>query len=153
MDALQVVTDRADRLKTKRQRKHIDQLSDLVIHDCFTGGSVPAELFTVEFWNDLALSMKPDGILVVVRTLHMALSYTRLIIFAGLQNFAGILRSEASQAVFRTLWYSFPQCRAFQDKYGNKDEATGDELANMVSFHMRLIGIGLLTYLLPCLLR
>lgn len=67
-DGLQVVTDRAHRLRNM-SRDDVE-LSDLVIHDCFTGGSVPAELFTVDFWNDLALSMKPDGILVVVRAIE-----------------------------------------------------------------------------------
>ena len=40
--------------------------TDYVIHDCFTGGSVPAELFTKEFWWDLTMTMKTDGVLVVV---------------------------------------------------------------------------------------
>ncbi|KAJ9123297.1 hypothetical protein QFC22_001495 [Naganishia vaughanmartiniae] len=79
--------------------------------------------------------MKPDGILVVVSALQGASRHEPAFIFIGrcpLQNFAGILQSQASQAVFKTLWFSFPQCRAFQDKYGHKDEETRDQLANMV---------------------
>lgn len=64
-DGLHFVTSRANRLRQLQGSGH-SELSDLVIHDCFTGGSVPLELFTVEFWRDLALSIKPDGILVVV---------------------------------------------------------------------------------------
>jgi hypothetical protein len=49
------------------------------------------------------------------------------------QNFVGVLESEASRAVFDTLWHSFPQCRVFQDKFGQKDPADAEALANMVS--------------------
>lgn len=65
-DGLHFVTARANRLRQSRKDPNIDELSDLVIHDCFTGGNVPADLFIMEFWNDLALSIKADGILVVV---------------------------------------------------------------------------------------
>jgi spermidine synthase len=41
---------------------------DYVIHDCFTGGSVPHELFTCEFWEDMRMIMKTDGVLAVVST-------------------------------------------------------------------------------------
>jgi spermidine synthase len=40
--------------------------NDYVVHDCFTGGSVPAELFTREFWWDLVMSVKTDGVVVIV---------------------------------------------------------------------------------------
>jgi spermidine synthase len=69
-DGLQAVTARADRLRPLQSSGH-SGLSDLVIHDCFTGGSVPLELFTLEFWADLALSIKPDGILVVVSPMRL----------------------------------------------------------------------------------
>ena len=39
---------------------------DYVVHDCFTGGGVPAHLFTVEFWEDLKVIMNPDGVVAVV---------------------------------------------------------------------------------------
>jgi hypothetical protein len=48
------------------------------------------------------------------------------------QNFAGILQSRASQAVFATLLDVFPQCRAFQDVHGIPENPTGKELINMV---------------------
>ncbi len=40
---------------------------DFVVHDCFTGGFVPPELFTIEFWSDLAMLVKTDGIVAIVR--------------------------------------------------------------------------------------
>lgn len=39
---------------------------DYVVHDCFSGGGVPAHLFTLEFWEDLKTIMKPEGVVAVV---------------------------------------------------------------------------------------
>jgi spermidine synthase len=69
-DALKVVRERSQRMRVEGT-KDID-LSDLVIHDCFTGGSVPGELFTSAFWRQLAMSIKPSGILVVVSAARQA---------------------------------------------------------------------------------
>lgn len=38
----------------------------LVVQDCFSGGMVPGELFTVGFWEDLKVGMRSDGIVAVV---------------------------------------------------------------------------------------
>ncbi|WVQ99437.1 hypothetical protein IAU59_006572 [Kwoniella sp. CBS 9459] len=85
---------------------------DIVIQDCFTGGSVPGEMFTLEFWEDVGELMKDDGIVAM--------------------NFAGILKSKASKAVLVTLLPVFPQCRAFGDGF-EKDQGP-DDLVNMVVF-------------------
>jgi len=55
-----------------KQRRSIEAgrkeiLFDIVVHDCFSGGGVPQHIFTVEFWDDLKVTMQPEGILVVVR--------------------------------------------------------------------------------------
>ena len=39
---------------------------DVIVHDCFSGGGVPAHLFTTEFWSDLRSIVSPDGIVAVV---------------------------------------------------------------------------------------
>jgi len=39
---------------------------DYVVHDCYSGGGVPAHLFTVQFWEDLKIVMNPDGVVAVV---------------------------------------------------------------------------------------
>lgn len=39
---------------------------DYVVHDCFSGGGVPAHLFTLQFWEDLKIVMNPDGVVAVV---------------------------------------------------------------------------------------
>ncbi|WVF71495.1 hypothetical protein IAT40_006301 [Kwoniella sp. CBS 6097] len=85
---------------------------DIVVQDCFTGGSVPGEMFTLDFWEDLGDLMKDDGIVAM--------------------NFAGILKSKASKAVLVTLLTGFPQCRAFGDGF-EKDQGPND-LVNMVVF-------------------
>jgi spermidine synthase len=41
-------------------------LFDIVVHDCFSGGSVPEHIFTTEFWEDVKETMQPEGIVVVV---------------------------------------------------------------------------------------
>ncbi|WRT66420.1 uncharacterized protein IL334_003376 [Kwoniella shivajii] len=85
---------------------------DYVIQDCFTGGTVPGELFTYQFWQDLGEVTKVDGIIAM--------------------NFAGILKSKASKAVLVTLLSVFPQCRAFGDGF-EADQGPND-LVNMVVF-------------------
>jgi spermidine synthase len=37
-----------------------------VIQDCFSGGSVPEEMFTKEFWTDLVENLEQDGIVTMV---------------------------------------------------------------------------------------
>jgi hypothetical protein len=41
-------------------------LFDIVVHDCFSGGGVPEHIFTMEFWVDLRALMVPNGVLAVV---------------------------------------------------------------------------------------
>ncbi|KAH9049711.1 hypothetical protein EDB84DRAFT_1452714 [Lactarius hengduanensis] len=60
---------------------------DYVVHDCFSGGGVPAHLFTV--------IMNPDGVVAV--------------------NFAGKIDSHPAKAILFTLQRSFGQCRVFHD--------------------------------------
>lgn len=43
---------------------------DYIIHDVFTGGAEPAELFTLEFLSGLHALLKPDGIIAIVSTAH-----------------------------------------------------------------------------------
>ena len=40
---------------------------DYIIHDVFTGGAEPTELFTLEFLSGLSLLLKFDGIVAIVR--------------------------------------------------------------------------------------
>ncbi|KAK4699343.1 hypothetical protein P7C70_g6917, partial [Phenoliferia sp. Uapishka_3] len=71
------------------------QKYDYIIHDVFTGGSVPSSLFTTEFWSLTSRSLLPTGIVAV--------------------NFAGNITSLSSHLVLHTLLSSFPHCRAWED--------------------------------------
>ncbi|KAI9513326.1 hypothetical protein F5148DRAFT_294350 [Russula earlei] len=68
---------------------------DYVVHDCFSGGVVPAHLFTLQFWEDLKTIMNPDGVVAV--------------------NFAGRMNSDPARAILATLQTSFGQCRVLHD--------------------------------------
>jgi len=56
----------AEVIRTQSER-HQEDLYDIVIHDCFSGGGVPEHIFTVEFWEELKSIMHPDGLVAVVR--------------------------------------------------------------------------------------
>ncbi|WWC89273.1 uncharacterized protein L201_004194 [Kwoniella dendrophila CBS 6074] len=103
-----------NQLATMKADNETDQESipiwDYVIQDCFTGGSVPGQMFTKEFWEELGEVVKDDGIITM--------------------NFVGILTSKASKAVLVTLTSVFPQCRAFSDAF-DVNQAP-DEIVNMV---------------------
>jgi hypothetical protein len=44
---------------------------DIVIHDVFTGGAEPVDLFTLEFLSNLSALLKLDGVIAIVRNLHL----------------------------------------------------------------------------------
>lgn len=50
----------------RRSGDHVGQKWDLVVQDCFTGGSVPGEMFTAEFWSDLKENVAENGIVAMV---------------------------------------------------------------------------------------
>ncbi|ORY33952.1 hypothetical protein BCR39DRAFT_592578 [Naematelia encephala] len=82
------------------------------IQDCFTGGSVPGEMFTREFWTDLSELIEVDGIVAI--------------------NLAGVRNSKATRAALVTILSVFSQCRAFGDVA--EAHRGDDELVNLVVF-------------------
>ena len=44
----------------------VDERFDYVIHDLQTGGKYPSHAFTMEFWRDVKVLLKDDGIVSVV---------------------------------------------------------------------------------------
>lgn len=42
---------------------------DYIVHDVFTGGAEPLELFTLEFLRDLKSLLKEDGVIAIVRVI------------------------------------------------------------------------------------
>ncbi|EJT96895.1 hypothetical protein DACRYDRAFT_119717 [Dacryopinax primogenitus] len=84
-----------------------------IVHDVFTGGGVPAHMFTVEVFQELKPLLKPDGVLAV--------------------NVVGELGGNAGRAVWVTLNHAFAdgKCRAFYDLPAPPKKG---EMANMVVF-------------------
>ncbi|KAI0068717.1 hypothetical protein BV25DRAFT_1873861 [Artomyces pyxidatus] len=109
-DASKVVYD-----KKKEVEKGTGTTYDFVIHDCFSGGSVPDHLYTVQFWDNLKAIMNPEGIVAV--------------------NYAGMLGSNPARAVLLTLQKSFGQCRAFHDgSAALSEEELLKDFTNLVIF-------------------
>lgn len=80
------------RYEVKKLNKHYD----FIIHDCFTGGSEPTHLLTVEMLSDLRRLLKPDGILAL--------------------NYVGFTRGEGTDAVasvYKTLKSVLPNVKVF----------------------------------------
>ena len=76
--------------------RRLDQQYDFIVHDCFTGGSVPSHLLSVEMLRDLDRLLKDDGLLAL--------------------NFVGFTEgpeAAAAAAVYRTLGEVFPHRLAF----------------------------------------
>ncbi|KAG8895077.1 hypothetical protein FRC00_008043, partial [Tulasnella sp. 408] len=116
MDGRKYVQERAKFVNSLSQDARDEQRYDYVVHDVFTGGSVPAHLFTKEMWDDVKTVMRPDGILAV--------------------NFAGYLVSDASRSILTTLEESFELCRVFHDRIEEIDSGLSkdDEFINVVFF-------------------
>ncbi len=80
--------------------RHLTEKYDLIIHDCFTGGSEPAHLLTVETLTQLKNLLTSDGILAV--------------------NFVALLdgKSRALPTIGKTLEQVFPQQALFISEPG-----------------------------------
>ncbi|CAK5262781.1 unnamed protein product [Mycena citricolor] len=97
------------------EARNEENVFDIIVHDCFSGGGVPEHIFTLEFWNALRTTLHPEGVLVV--------------------NIAGTVTSEATRLVSQTLLKSFGHCRAFHDSPESlKIEQYETELMNFVFF-------------------
>ncbi|MCX8049495.1 MAG: fused MFS/spermidine synthase [Methylohalobius sp.] len=79
----------------RTQVRQIPHLYDLIIHDCFTGGSEPVHLLTQEAFQDLRAKLRPEGVL--------------LLNFVGFRQGPG---RQALDAVWRTLRSVFSQVEA-----------------------------------------
>jgi hypothetical protein len=111
-DARKWVVKRSDAIESGANLPRFD----IVIHDCFSGGGVPSQLFTKEFWGNLKRVVDTEGVVVVV--CH-AFFFLLASCSCSAQNFAGIVQSEASSLVVNTLLDSFNgNCRGFHDLFG-----------------------------------
>ena len=58
-DAVEIVNDMQSRVGN-------DHLYSYIVHDVFTGGAEPIDLFTQEFFEGLSNLLKPDGVIAIV---------------------------------------------------------------------------------------
>ncbi|KAI9592776.1 hypothetical protein BDF19DRAFT_425167 [Syncephalis fuscata] len=75
-----------------------DASYDYILHDVFTGGSVPKQLFSLEFIKEIQRVLKPDGVLTL--------------------NFVGSIDGEDAKAmlsIWRTLQEVFPHVAGFKE--------------------------------------
>ncbi|EXJ80446.1 hypothetical protein A1O1_08591 [Capronia coronata CBS 617.96] len=87
---------------------------DYIIHDVFTGGAEPVELFTAEFMAGLHMLLKPDGVIAI--------------------NYAGDITMPASSLIYRTITSVFPSCRVFREDEAPAPGTKADDFTNMVIF-------------------
>ncbi|KAI1004013.1 hypothetical protein K3495_g4194 [Podosphaera aphanis] len=85
----------ADAISYAADVAQTDVKYDYVIHDVFTGGAEPVELFTHEFLQDLHTILKPGGVIAI--------------------NYAGNLLLPAARIVIQTIRSIFPVCRMFRE--------------------------------------
>ncbi|KAF7718814.1 Uncharacterized protein PECH_005854 [Penicillium ucsense] len=106
------VIDDATRYVKQAQQSSKAQY-DYIVHDVFTGGAEPAELFTYEFLQDLNALLRDDGVIAV--------------------NYAGDLNLYTTGLIARTIRAVFPTCRIFREQLPI-DENDVSDFTNMVFF-------------------
>lgn len=87
---------------------------DYIIHDVFTGGAEPVDLFTAEFLSGLRLLLKSDGVIAI--------------------NYAGDVAMPAASIIHRTINSVFPSCRVFREDEPPAPGSKPDDFTNMVFF-------------------
>ena len=63
-----VIGDAIEIVRSMQKTKEMRNMYDYIIHDVFTGGAEPIDLFTREFVMGLSDLLTPDGIIAIVRT-------------------------------------------------------------------------------------
>lgn len=105
---------------------------DYIIHDVFTGGAEPAELFTLEFLNNLSSLLKDDGVIAIVSP-NLLPDMPEQYLTNHLQNYAGDLTLYPTGLIVRTILSVFPSCRIFREQAPGEDDENPN-FTNMVLF-------------------
>jgi spermidine synthase len=98
---------------SKYSKEHPESF-DYIIHDVFTGGAEPTQLFTLEFLQQLSALLKEDGAIAI--------------------NFAGDITMPPTKIVFNTIAKVFPTCRVYRDTPPYEEES----FLNMVVYCTKL---------------
>ena len=77
-------------------RERHEGMYEYIVHDGFTGGVVPSELFTVEFLEGLKMMLRGDGVVAV--------------------NYAGDLALGSTSLIYRSITSVFGSCRVFREE-------------------------------------
>jgi hypothetical protein len=89
---------------------------DYVVHDVFTGGAEPVDLFTLEFLQGLSSLLKPEGVIAI--------------------NYAGDCNLPAPRLIARTIMEVFPTCRIYRESPPDPEliEKQGADFTNLIFF-------------------
>ncbi|KAK7753560.1 hypothetical protein SLS62_004418 [Diatrype stigma] len=94
---------------------------DYIIHDVFTGGAEPIDLFTEEFLQSLNAMLKPNGVVAI--------------------NYAGDFTLPPLGIVVNTVKSVFPSCRVFRESPQPDEEeveASGRDFDNVIMFCVKV---------------
>ena len=110
---------------------------DYIVHDVFTGGAEPVELFTLEFLRGLDSLLKPDGVIAIVRLFFFFFFFffhnypPSMFLADRKQNWAGDISLYPAALTVRTIQAVFPACRIFREEAAPQDN---QDFTNMVIF-------------------
>ncbi|KAI0863964.1 S-adenosyl-L-methionine-dependent methyltransferase [Xylaria cubensis] len=93
---------------------------DYIVHDVFTGGAEPVDLFTDTFLEGLKHMLKPNGVIVI--------------------NYAGDFTLPPLSIVVNTIKDIFPSCRIFRENESpseDKVEEAGHDFDNVMIFCLK----------------
>lgn len=123
-DAVKVVSN--------MQSNRINNQYDYILHDVFTDGAEPIDLFTYEFLTDLSKLLKRDGVIAIVSQ-RRPLAFNHNIGTDQYQNYAGDLLLPSAVSVIVTVVSVFGKCRMFREM--PKPTPVGDrDFTNLIMF-------------------
>lgn len=127
-----IIGDAIDVVRDMQKAKEMRSRYDYIIHDVFTGGAEPIDLFTREFISGLSDLLRPDGVIAIVRSQYISDSCYQNVL-TEIQNYAGDLLLPIAASVVRTVESVFQKCRLYRESPLPKSpEAT--DYTNMVMF-------------------
>ena len=65
-DARGWVHNRSETMKAESRSQTTSEPFDIIVHDCFSGGGIPAHLYTQQFWQELKNIIRSDAVVAVV---------------------------------------------------------------------------------------
>jgi hypothetical protein len=101
---------------TRKLAEEASGTYDYVVHDVFTGGAEPVDLFTLEFLQGLSSLLKPEGVIAI--------------------NYAGDCNLPAPRLIARTIMEVFPTCRIYRESPPDPEliEKQGADFTNLIFF-------------------